>query len=388
MTRRVLVVGTSTYNKGAELMHAAIQQELARAGLGRVIVPGGFGPVEDRARYAADLYVEPDRFHRDRIGRALVPGRMRAALGLAWDDDFQAVIDASGFAFSDQLGLQRIQSAAIDFARWRRQGKEIVLLPQALGPFEHPGIRAAMRSICESASLIYAREETSWGHLQGVARDGSKIRRAGDFTALVDPAPASLCEAPSGGLCVVPNKRMVTNTDGGVAQRYIDFLRRIVKQFKEDGIPVWILVHDRGDHELAGEVATASPGGIRIWHHEDARMLKAALGRADMVLGSRFHALVSSLCQGVPSVATSWSFKYRELMSGFGVADHLINEEASVDECLQFVQDAWRGRAATSRLIAARAADLHLSVTSMWAEVFEVLDVSRCRMNHRTSSRE
>lgn len=378
MPRRVLVVGTSTYNKGAELMHAAITQEIERAGLGRAIVPGSFGPVEDRARYAADLYVEPDRFRRDRIGRALMPGRMRTALGLAWDDDFHAVIDASGFAFSDQLGLKRIQSAANDFARWRRQGKPIVLLPQALGPFEDPDIRAAMRSICESASLIYAREETSWGHLEGVAPDASRIRMSGDFTVGVQPTPSTMCDAPSGGLCVVPNKRMVTNTDSHVSERYIAFLRGAVRQFHQEGVLVWLLVHDRGDHELAREIASASPGGVQIWHHEDARILKAALGRAELVLASRFHALVSALCQGVPSVATSWSFKYHELMTEFGVADHLINGKASIDECVRCVRNAWRRRETTSCLLKSRASDLSASVRMMWADVLRALSAP-CR---------
>ena len=377
MTRRVLVVGTSTYNKGAELMHAAIQQELARAGLGRVIVPGGFGPVEDRARYAADLYVEPDRFHRDRIGRALVPGRMRAALGLAWDDDFHAVIDASGFAFSDDLGLKRIQGAANEFARWRRQGKPIVLLPQALGPFKNPDIRAAMRSICESASLIYAREDTSWAHLQSVAPDASKIRKAGDFTVLVEPAGSTACDAPSGGLCVVPNKRMVTNTSDGVAQRYVEFLRRVIQQFVEEGVLVWVLVHDRGDHELAREVAKSCREDVPIWHHEDARMLKAALGRADMVLASRFHALVSALCQGVPSVATSWSFKYSELMREYGIEDKVIDLDADDGSPLVEMRSAWANSSAMKSAIQSRRSGITARCLAMWSEIFGRLEPSR-----------
>ena len=57
MSRRILVVGTSTYNKGAELMHAAVQQELARTANTRAVVQASFGSAEDRANYGAEMNV-------------------------------------------------------------------------------------------------------------------------------------------------------------------------------------------------------------------------------------------------------------------------------------------------------------------------------------------
>ncbi len=372
---RILVVGTSTYNKGAELMHAAVQQELARTGSMRAVVKTSFGSPEDRANYGADAYVAPDRFRRDRIWRKLMHGQLRTVLGLAWDDDIHGVIDASGFAFSDQLGLKRIRSAADEFARWHKQGKKIVLLPQALGPFEDPGIRDAMRSICDSASLIYAREKTSFEHLQQVSGSGAQIRLSPDFTCLVERQPAALCDAPRGGLCVVPNKRMVTNTTAEVAASYEGFLARCIREFQADGVPVWILVHDRGDFEIAERLAQGLDQKPTVWHHHDARMLKTALGQADMVLASRFHALVSALSLGVASVATSWSFKYQELLSDFGIDDHLVDIGADHAEPIATLKRAWESRQQTSKLLEERAAGIRSRAREMWGEVREVLSM-------------
>jgi colanic acid/amylovoran biosynthesis protein len=369
MPRKILVVGTSTKNKGAELMHAAIQQELEQTGDVRAVVQSNFGTPADRLRYGADAHVAPDRFKRDRLWRKLMPGSLRGALGLAWDDDVDAVIDASGFAFSDQLGAPRIRKAAEEFARWRRQGKRIVLLPQALGPFEQPEIASAMRSICQSASLIYAREKTSYEHLQKVAPDSSNLRLAPDFTCLVGRQTSALCDAPEGGFCIVPNVRMVTNTDPSVAAGYEDFLRCVIQRFQSKDVATWILVHDRGDFELARRLADSLEKQPTIWHYDDARTLKTALGRAEMVLASRFHALVSALSLGVPAVATSWSFKYQELMSDFGVPDHLVEVTGDREDVLGQFDGAWRAREQTSQALHERAAALRARARDMWREV-------------------
>ncbi len=42
------------------------------------------------------------------------------------------------------------------------------------------------------------------------------------------------------------------------------------------------------------------------------------------MIGSRFHALVGALCQGVPVIATSWSHKYEELLGEYGVPELLL----------------------------------------------------------------
>lgn len=372
-TRRILVVGTSTFNKGAELMHAAVQQQLARRSELRAVVQASFGTHDDRLRFCADAYVAPDRFYRDRLWRRLMHGQLRTMLGLAWDDDLHAVIDASGFAFSDHLGVKRIQSAAKDFARWHKQGKKIVLLPQALGPFEVPDVRAAMGSICESASLVYARDRTSFQHLQRFTGSSAKFRLAPDFTCLVERRPKGLCDAPKGGFCVVPNMRMVTNTTAAVAARYEGFLRQCIQQFQDDGVPTWILVHDRGDFDIAERLVQNLNRKPIIWHHDDACTIKTALGQADMVLASRFHALVSALSLGVASVATSWSFKYQELMSDFGVPDHIVDISIDPGELAHCLRRAWQTRKQTSAVLLDHSNAARMRAREMWQEVRSVL---------------
>lgn len=373
MAKKIMVVGTSAHNKGAELMHVAIQQELRREGSYRVVVPRTFGSVADRIRFDALSHVEPDRFKRDRLIRAVVPERVRQSLGLVWDDDIDSVIDASGFAFSDQLGVRRIQSAAKEFRRWKRQGKKIVLLPQALGPFRDPQVCEAMKSICESADLIYAREPRSREFVEAVSPGASNLRTAPDFTCLVRPSGFLSIDSPQGGVCVVPNKRMLSDTDESTSGAYLRFLRQCVQACERDGQDVWFLVHDRGDHQLAEELVREIARPIRVCYYEDSRVLKAAIGRADLVIGSRFHALVSALSQGVVALATSWSFKYEQLMSEYRLEGHMLHPAEAIEEALGRLRHVLHQRERISTGLRARAKEICEQSQKMWGEVWDLL---------------
>ncbi len=56
------------------------------------------------------------------------------------------------------------------------------------------------------------------------------------------------------------------------------------------------------------------------------------LGKARFVAGSRFHALVSSLSQGVLCIGAGWSHKYPELFNEFGVPSYLVSDFTNTAE--------------------------------------------------------
>ena len=60
--------------------------------------------------------------------------------------------------------------------------------------------------------------------------------------------------------------------------------------------------------------------------------LKGIIGKASILIGSRFHALVGALCQSVPVIATSWSHKYEALLTEYGVSEFLITPNSGRQE--------------------------------------------------------
>ena len=135
----IQIAGVGTENKGAELMFIAIKQHLAERDAKILLAcDPGFGSYSERASYGLYSKLSTSRIGRSWLAVKLMPASFRLAYGLAGDRDIAAVFDASGFAFSDQFGPRRTERFAKDVMLWKKQGKKVILLPQALGPFETP----------------------------------------------------------------------------------------------------------------------------------------------------------------------------------------------------------------------------------------------------------
>jgi hypothetical protein len=146
------------------------------------------------------------------------------------------VFDISGFAFGDQHGAKRTVHFAEDLAAARRAGKKIILLPQALGPFEEPKIRDAFARIVDACDRLYTRDRISLEHARNAAGNGQRIRLAPDFTNLVKCPPTV---AANGGrrACIVPNQRMIEHAKNQkAADGYLRMLHHCIAAAREAGL--------------------------------------------------------------------------------------------------------------------------------------------------------
>jgi colanic acid/amylovoran biosynthesis protein len=81
---------------------------------------------------------------------------------------------------------------------------------------------------------------------------------------------------------------------------------------------------------------------LDIVEEKDPVHIKGIIGSCHLVVGSRFHALVSALSQGVPAVATSWSHKYERLYEEYECQELLISNldfEEQAREVMQNLTD-------------------------------------------------
>jgi colanic acid/amylovoran biosynthesis protein len=116
-------------------------------------------------------------------------------------------------------------------------------------------------------------------------------------------------------------------------------------------------------------MARRSP--IEIYAHAEPRHLKAVIGAADLVVGSRFHAVVGSLSQGVPTITLGWAHKYDHLHRDFEVPDWIAQiADDPGSRVGQILRDADGVRRARDRKLA-----LLEQVEQMWLTTYEVLGV-------------
>ena len=371
-------------NKGAELMLLSVLDRLGMAlpNASFTMVPTASRedtpqPIERIMR--AGLYPKISVY---RMGHELadiarlIPERLRRRYGLIMDHEVNAVVDAAGFTYSDQWGSSSAQELAYFSQRWRKQGTKVVLMPQAFGPFEGHKIREHMRRAVDNCDLIFAREKTSYDHLTSVVGERPYIQVAPDFTNLlpgVVPDEFDGCECR---VALVPNYRMIDKTGPSSSTAYLPFMIQCAKYLLEHSQKPFVLVHEGVPDSLLAEEISREAGGIPIVSESDPRKIKGILGSCYATIGSRFHGLVSALSQGVPSLATGWSHKYKELFSDYGFGEGVLNLEEDWDSAAAQIDEIVdpEGNTQIRVLLGERGKRIKAEAEGMWSLVIETLE--------------
>ena len=330
---KIVLSGVETKNKGAELMLYAILQEIERKYPDAVVyierrkIPQGLGYLKTKL----DVRYWPiesilTKLHLSKFIRAL-------HLPFKYDISSYAVrganyfLDGSGFTFSDQWGWNNR-----GVKRWNRllkrlheKGSKIVFLPQAMGPAEKDTTKKMFSVLSQYSTIIMPREKVSYNYLKnsGVV-DMSKVKMYTDFTSLVEGTFPNKYKHLEGGICIIPNMRMI---DKGIISfaDYIKLLLSFIAIGKKTNNIVYLLNHEGKDDELLAFKCKKEAGNdIEVVTGLNALEVKGLISTAKLVITSRFHGLASALNSCVPCLSTSWSHKYEELYKDYNLTDCIL----------------------------------------------------------------
>jgi len=370
------VLGIGFPNKGAELMLVAIAEWASRLQMPARLAVSWDTHFRERARYGLlgrISYPVGTRIPYDRLVN-LVPKRLVERLGAVRDRDVDLVLDASGYAYGDPWGAGKAeQRLGGRIAEWRKQGKRIVLLPQAFGPFTEPGLVEQMQTIGAHAHRLYARDAASLGALRGAGVQGESIATAPDFTCLVDGRDFVGMDQCDGAVGLIPNHKVYAMGRSIQRDDYVAFFGDVAKRLHQAGRKVVLILHEGiEDAKLCSNIQMHCGEDLPLVAPEHPKEIKRAIGRCAAVLTSRFHGFASALFQGVPALATSWSHKYEQLAMDFGQADLVLSalEPAVVSDRLQYLSGECSGL--RSALIE-RSAATKVRATAMWQEIEKLI---------------
>lgn len=376
------VKGISFANKGAELMLHAIQAQLepraAATGVSIKWVVEPDGPFLRRAAFG--LWTRT-RYVRKRVNwlepLQWLPKRLRERLGLVNSSEIDLVLDASGFAYGDTwpAGVARDRLAST-IKTFNQKAIPVVLLPQAFGPFTQPTIRETFKIIAKHADLIYARDEESLRYVAALNPHAKKLKRCPDFTNLINGEPHDEFDSSEHQVCIIPNAKMVEKRSDG--EDYLVWLISVIEKAQELNAKPFFLIHESTkDLALAEQIQSRLATRIPVLDPHHALRIKWVIGQSKIVVGSRFHGLVSALAQQVPVIATGWSHKYQALLKDYDCADALIElteeeQTRGLHRLEKLLTDAdWT---TTERQKLATAGQWQRqAVTAMWDEVTALL---------------
>lgn len=307
---------------------------------------------------------------RDRVSALLarLPGSRREFA----DRDVDLFIDASGFAYGDQWGQEKLKERLSEPIRtWRRGGKAVIVLPQSLGPFSTHAFRSEMAAAIKRSDLFCARDQESLCHVAGLDPT-RKVRKYPDFTTEV--AADCSVRAP-GNVAIVPNSKL---SQSGTVERghYVNVLATATRFLVSRGFSPFILNHAGADDAaLIAALGSVLEIEVPTVHPKEARLAKGYLGQCDFVISARFHGLVSALSQNVPVVAMAWSHKYRQLLFDYGLEGYIVPVEAEPLVELLGSMTSSPGSLDDVRMRIRERNRVHLKeINEMWSRVYEIVD--------------
>jgi polysaccharide pyruvyl transferase WcaK-like protein len=325
-----------------------------------------------------------------------------------------------GDSFSDIYGLRRFLSGFV--LAWTViliRGK-IVQLPQTYGPYRKPLARLLARYLLKRSTVIIARDKAS----QKIARDfvgpGREVLLSPDVAfALETVRPACIDLEPAVRDKIVPITPPLTvdvstslgssdapllaaaarpssschviglNINGlmyfggysrknmfGLKLDYPVFLRELITALlqEHDG-ELWIIPHTYGvpgsvesdpdaSRRLRDQLAAAQRSRVRLVTREyDCHELKGVIGECSFVIGSRMHACIAALSQGIPCVGIAYSMKFRGVFETVGMQDWVVD-----------------GRTATDRAAVARVLELYRRRDEVRTTLAERADAARVEL--------
>lgn len=342
----ILIIGTNTINKGAELMLYAVLQQIRQMAPDAIVhvpysgIPQGLKYIETplEIRYLPGFKLNKwyHKLHLDGICR-------RLRLPYPWFSDLypqkkiDVVIDAGGFQFSDQFWADDdlINRWLYFITRSKKNGTKLIFLPQAYGPFKTGKWIPVVQSIANNADLMFVREQISSKHLTEIGIPPMPhIHIAPDFTSILNGKIDVKFEHLKGQVGVIPNIQMINNKIC-TFEDYIKYLSCIIATIKKNGRKVFLLNHEgKRDYDLCKRIVKSLANDIEIVSDLPALQIKGIIAQSYLMISSRFHGVASALSCSVPCLATSWSHKYELLFAEYGVPDSILSMNIEKDRLI------------------------------------------------------
>ena len=315
--------------------------------------------------------------------------------------DVDAVVDVSGFAYSDTWGTGGFEYAWPWLEYCQSKQKPYVFLPQAWGPFEKEDVANWAKKICKASTLLFSRDDESSNYLaklQGIS--AAEVRQAPDTAFCFRGANKTAGEhvLKSLGIIkdrpligIVPNIRVYERTVGeGAANEYVKLLVALANHCietlnadvlispNEIKVPGNSSSDDRFLCSIVSSHIQKAEHCFNLCEYYPSEIIKSVLGHLDFLIASRFHSLVFALSQGVPVIALGWSHKYHELLRSFELENYVVDyKRLNTAEVISLVDKGWQQRYSTKEKINNTVPQIQKKIKNIFDEIASLISEAK-----------
>ncbi|RLC74808.1 MAG: polysaccharide pyruvyl transferase family protein [Chloroflexi bacterium] len=274
----------------------------------------------------------------------LSPGLMRCSPLLAALERSDLLIDLSGISFTDGRVVELVYNIVCILPALFL-GKKVIKCSQAMGPFETAPNRWAARALLPKVTLNVARGQRTLTYLRELGLEN--IALCADVAFALPERESKETKKALRSLNRFGGRHIVGIAASSVVQTYcerrgIDYPQAVaglVDRLTETGYGVWLIAHavrksrKHSQHSRSSDAETCQAVYDLLMDSQYCQLivedyspatLRAIIGECSFFVASRFHAMVSSLVEGVPTIVTGWSHKYVEVLEMFDLGEWVI----------------------------------------------------------------
>lgn len=266
------------------------------------------------------------------------------------------VIDEAGISFVDSRGFVMNTYAFVCAAVPMLCGVPVVKYSQALGTFKKGWNRFLAKWILPKVKLICARGEITRENLAsiGISRN-VKLCADGAFSMPDSDYWEEKADRLFGEDDLLQQKRVVALSISSVVQGKCEKLGRdyrgcmvqFINWLNEQDYGVLLIANAaregsakprNNDLIICSEVyeAVRDKSMVRWYPREMApEEIRSLLSRCEVLVASRFHAMIGALEKCVPVLLIGWSHKYKEVLDMFGLGEYAVDFSALELESLK-----------------------------------------------------
>jgi polysaccharide pyruvyl transferase WcaK-like protein len=253
-----------------------------------------------------------------------------------------------GDSFSDIYGLARFITGVMPNIIILLLGKQLVLLPQTYGPYKSFLSQKIAKYIFKKSAFIISRDKEGVEVVKKIMGKGNEnVHSCCDVAFVLDAAlpeeiviEPPLIRAASHSLIGLNVNGLLYN--GGYTRDNMFGLNYDYKVFARN--LVLRLVKDTDKHILLIPHTFGLPGNINsdpdacldilanldnaykdrvhmVMKEYDQFAIKGIIGLCDFFIGSRMHACIAALSQGIPTVGVAYSRKFAGVFDSIGAGD-------------------------------------------------------------------
>ncbi len=301
-----------------------------------------------------------------------------------------------GDSFSDLYGMRRFVTGFLTAWTVVLIKGSIVQFPQTYGPYESRIARCLARYLLRRSSVVVARDRQSRKVAQDLLGPAREVLLSPDVAFCLEAVRPPQVETVPELAGPIPPATIGLNVNGlmfhggynrnnmfRLTLEYPVFLRSLaIRLLQESTADLLLIPHTfaaagnvESDNQACVELRAGLPlefqSRVRVVVREyDQHEIKGVIGMVDFMIGSRMHACIAALSQGVPCVGVAYSRKFLGVFESVGMADWVVDgREVGNEEAISRILELYRRREAVRGPLAIEAARTRSELAAVFGRI-------------------